>query len=117
MSFTAKQGQWVAQILRNMGYGRYVVSNYQTVDTRGDNQRAIALAKNPYLTERSKYINIVYHFIRDLQERKRASVTYILTAKIAANGLLKPLLKKTFQHFISQIGMVLKGKGTAEGES
>ncbi len=66
MSFTAKQGQWVAQILRDIGYGRYMVNDHQTVNTRGDNQGAIALVKNLHLTERSKHIDITYHFIRDL---------------------------------------------------
>ena len=66
ISFTAKQGQQIAQILRDIGYGRYVTTDHQTVDTRGDNQGAIALTKNPHLTERLKHINIAYHYIRDL---------------------------------------------------
>ena len=40
--------------------------NYQTIDTKGDNEGAIILAKNPYLTKRLKYINVVYYFVRDL---------------------------------------------------
>ena len=118
MSTTAKQGQWVAQILRDMGYGGYVASNHQTVDTRGDNQGAIALTKNPHLTERSKHIDIAYHYIRDLQERGRVSVSYVPTDTMAADGLSKPLPRSTFQRFMSQIGMVLKGQGTGDkGES
>jgi hypothetical protein len=118
MSSTAKQGQWVAQILRDMGYGGYVASNHQTVDTRGDNQGAIALSKNPHLTERSKHIDIAYHYIRDLHERGRASVSYVPTDAMAADGLSKPLPKSTFQRFMNQIGMVLKGQGTGDkGES
>ena len=77
----------------------------------------ITLAKNPYLTERLKYIDIAYYFIRDLQERKRASVTYVPTAEMAADGFSKPLPKKIFQHFMSQIGMILRGRGTAESKS
>lgn len=106
MSFTAKQGQWIAQILRDLGVGHYIARNHQTVDTRGDNQGAIALAKNPHLTERSKHIDISYHLIRDLQERKRASVTYVPTAEMAADGLSKPLVGKGFEKFKSQIGMI-----------
>ena len=93
ISVTAKQGQQVTQILRDIGYGRYVSSNYQTVNTRSNNQGAIALAKNPYLTKRSKYIDITYYYIRDLQERRRASISYILTVEIVANSvtiLIKP---------------------------
>jgi hypothetical protein len=36
---------------------------------------------------------------------------------MAADGFSKPLLKKVFQRFMTQIGMVLKGKGAAESES
>jgi len=117
MSFTAKQGQWVTQILRDIGYGRYMANDHQTVDTHRDNQGAIALAKNPHLTERLKHIDITYYFIRDLQERKRASVTYMPTTEMTADGFLKLLSKKAFQCFISQISMVLRGRGAAEGKS
>src|SRR5436305_13613669 len=94
-----KQGQWIAQILRDMGYPEYVAENGMTVDTRGDNQGAIALAKNPHLTERSKHIDISYHYIRDLQERKRVDIKYIPTARMAADGFTKPLPKLGFQRF------------------
>ncbi len=107
MSTTAKQGQWIAQVLRDLGMGAYVAPNHQTVDTRGDNQGAIALAKNPHLTERSKHIDVAYHFIRDLHERKRAAVTYVPTSEMAADGLSKPLARSLFQSFMSQIGMVM----------
>jgi hypothetical protein len=95
-----------------------VASNHQTVNTWGDNQGAITLAKNPHLTERSKHIDIVYHYIRDLQERGRASVSYVPTDTMAADGLSKPLSRSAFQRFMTQIGMVLKGQGTGDkGES
>ena len=45
----------------------------------GNNQGALALVKNPYLYERSKHINISYYFIRDLAEKHRLEITYILT--------------------------------------
>jgi hypothetical protein len=114
MSYTAKQGQWVAQILRDLGFGGYVAKNHQTVDTRGDNQGAIALAKNPHLTERSKHIDISYHYVRDLQEKKRVDVKYVPTDEMAADGLSKPLPPAQFKKFIGQIGMILKGKDIKE---
>jgi hypothetical protein len=107
MCSTAKQGQWIAQILRDMGYPEYVAENGMTVDVRGDNQGAIALAKNPHLTERSKHIDISYHYIRDLQERKRVDIKYVPTNKMAADGFTKPLPKFGFQRFMQQVGMVL----------
>lgn len=105
MSTTAKQGQWIAQILRDIGYPEYVSKNGMTVATFGDNQGAIALAKNPHLTERSKHIDISYHYIRDLQERERVDIKYVPTDKMAADGLTKPLTKGPFERFKRMIGM------------
>ena len=114
MSYTAKQGQWVAQILRDLGFGGYVAKNHQTVDTRGDNQGAIALAKNPHLTERSKHIDISYHYVRDLQEKNRVDLKYVPTNEMVADGLSKPLPTTLFNSFMKQIGMVLGGSSTKE---
>ena len=36
-----------------------------------DNVSAIALAKNPVFHERSKYIDVQYHFIRDRLKRMK----------------------------------------------
>jgi len=36
---------------------------------------------------------------------------------MAANRFSKPLSKKAFQYFISQISIVLRGRGAAEDES
>jgi hypothetical protein len=110
MSYTAKQGQWIAQILRDLGFGGYVAKNHQTVDTRGDNQGAIALTKNPHLTERSKHIDISYHYVRDLQEKNKVDIKYVPTKEMVADGLSKPLSTALFNNFMKQIGMVFRGK-------
>jgi hypothetical protein len=109
MCFTAKQGQWISQVLRDMGYGNYVAPNHQTVDTRGDNQGAIALTKNPHLTERSKHIDIQYHYVRDLHDKGKVEISYVPTADMAADGFTKPLPKAQFKGFMQQIGMILRG--------
>ncbi|KAI0999804.1 hypothetical protein K3495_g8395 [Podosphaera aphanis] len=66
MTVTAKQGQWISQILCDMGYPNYVAKNGFTIETRADNQGAIALVKNLHRHERSKHIAIPYHYVRDL---------------------------------------------------
>ena len=109
-AYTAKQGQWIAQVLRDMGFGGYVAKNHQTVEARGDNQGAIALTKNPHLTERSKHIDISYHYVRDLYENKRIDVKYVPTDQMVADGLSKPLPKQLFNNFMRQIGMTLIGQ-------
>lgn len=105
MSGTAKTSQWVAQVLRDMGYSKYIGRTPSTVDIRGDNQGALALVKNPHLHERLKHIDICYHHIRDLAERRRIEVTYIPTDEIVADGFTKPVLATAFQRFRDMLGM------------
>ena len=75
----------------------------------GDNQGAIALIKNPHITKRLKHINVCYYFIRDLVKRERLEITYILTNRIVANRITKPLARVAFERFKNQIGIVNKG--------
>ena len=108
MSTTAKQGQWIAQVLRDMGYPQYVAENGMTVETRGDNQGALALIKHPHLHEHSKHIDVAHHYVRDLYEKQRIKPAYIYTTEMLANGLTKPLGKFNFEKFVKQVGLVEK---------
>jgi len=83
----------------------YIAPNYRTVDMRGDNQGAIALTKNPHLHERSKHIDVCYHYIRDLAEKGKLMIEYIPTTDMPADGLTKPLARTAFERFRSQLGV------------
>ena len=75
---------------------------------RADNQGAIALVKNPHLHEQSKHIDISYYHIRDLEERNKLRVTYILITEMIADRFTKPLEKVVFAKFKSMLGLVDK---------
>ena len=79
----------------------------------GDNQGAIALTKNPHLHERSKHIDICYHFIRDLVEKEKLKIIYIPTEDMIADGLTKPLQRIAFTRFKQQMGIVDEENGFA----
>ena len=64
------KAEWIAQVLRDMGFPEYIGKDPEMVEMRADNQGAIALGKNPHLHERSKHIDISYHHIRDLEREK-----------------------------------------------
>jgi hypothetical protein len=57
----------------------------------GDNQRSLALAKNPDLPKIAKYINICYHFIRDLKENIKVITSDIKAIDIIADSITRPL--------------------------
>lgn len=106
MSTCCKQGQWIAQVLRDMGFPEYIGEDPNTVEMRADNQGAIALVKNPHLHERSKHIDISYHHIRDLEELKKIKVTFVPTAEMVADGFTKPLERVQFERFKDMLGLV-----------
>jgi hypothetical protein len=114
MSQCGKSSQWIAQVIRDMGYPQYISKDPKTVDIRGDNQGALALVKNPHLHERSKHIDISYHFIRDLAEKARISVAYIPTGDMAADGLTKPLARVAFERFKGMLGLAESSRNVRE---
>jgi hypothetical protein len=105
MSSAAKQGQWLSNILRDIGYGCRVGTNQYCFRMKADNQGAIALAQNPHLHERSKHIDICYHYTRDLVKEGKVRIDYVPTKDMAADGFTRPLTGAAFTRFVSMIGM------------
>ena len=56
-----------------------------------DNKSAISLAKNLVMHDRSKHIELRYHFIRDCVETKKIELEYVATEFQLADMLTKPL--------------------------
>jgi hypothetical protein len=68
----------------------------QTLPIKSDNQAAIRLLQHPMASEKSKHIDIIYHFARERVARQEVSITYIPTADMIADSLTKPLPEKAF---------------------
>ena len=105
LALCTKQGQWIAQIFRDLGMPKYIGPNTRMVQMFGDNQGAIALTKNAHLHERSKHIDIAYHFIRDLAEKGQLKVDFVPTQEMVADGMTKPLERVAFERFKEQLGI------------
>ena len=71
----------------------------------GDNQGAIALAKNPIDHKRTRHINVSYHFVRELITKGTLTLTYIPTNEMVADGLTKALTPAKFAGFIDMLGL------------
>ena len=56
-----------------------------------DNQGTIALVNNPVYHQRTKHIDIRYHFIREQVHDKCINVEYLLTSLMIADCLTKPM--------------------------
>ena len=71
-----------------------------------DNQPAIALAKNPVLHDRSKHIDVKFHFLRDCVEEKQIVIEFVETGRQLADIFTKPVGRLRFLELRSKIGMV-----------
>ena len=72
-----------------------------------DNSSAIVIFKNPIQHSKTKHIEIRYHFIRDLVERKIVCLEYIPTEYQNADIFTKPLNRSKFETFRQVIGVIL----------
>jgi len=69
------------------------------------NQPAIALAKNHVLHDRSKHIDIKFHFLRDCIDRGQIVIEFVETSRQLADILTKTLGRLRFMELRKMIGM------------
>jgi len=80
-----------------------------------DNQSCIKLTENPVFHDRSKHIEMRYHYIRDMIQRKFLSLLYVPTAEQTADIFTKPLPLIKFGYFHDKLG-VAENTSLAERE-
>ena len=71
-----------------------------------DNKSAIALAKNPVFHDRSKHIDIRYHYIRECITRKDVQVEYVKSQDQIADIFTKPLKFEDFARLRNLLGLI-----------
>jgi len=80
-----------------------------------DNQSCIKLTENPVFHDRSKHIDLKYHYIRDMVQRNVIKLKYIATDDQVADILTKPLQLVKFALFRDKLG-VAENASLAERE-
>ena len=80
-----------------------------------DNQSCVKLSKNPVFHDKSKHIEIKYHYIRDMVQRGAVKLQYVAMKEQIADVLTKPLTGVKFEYFreklvVLQIEVPSKGK-------
>jgi hypothetical protein len=71
-----------------------------------DNQSCVKLYENPMFHDRLKEIEIKYHYIIDMVQRKTIHVQYLPTHEQIANIFTKPLAKTKFEYFRERLRLV-----------
>ena len=91
---------WMKKLLGDYGL------SHETMVVYCDNSSAIDISKNLVQHSKTKHIEIKYHFIWDLVERKVVALEYIPTKRQNANIFTKPLDRSTFESFRQVIGVI-----------
>jgi hypothetical protein len=73
-----------------------------------DNQTCIKMTENHVFHDRSKHIEIRYHYIRDMVQRGALKLQYISTDEQVVDVLIKPLSRIKFEYFRDKLGIVQK---------
>jgi hypothetical protein len=66
----------------------------------------VKLSENPVFRDKSKHIEIKYHYIRDMVQRKAIHVMYLSTHEQVADVFTKLLARMKFEHFRERLGRV-----------
>ena len=80
-----KEALWLKTLLTDLDYSINSVKLY------ADNQAAIKLMYNPIVSQRSKHIDVAYHFARQHIVNGTIALTHKPTANMVADMLTKPV--------------------------
>jgi hypothetical protein len=104
-SDVSKEAVWLRKLVSGL-FG----DKLETTMVHCDNQSCIKLTENTVFHDRSKHIDMKYHYIQGLVQRKTVKLQYIATSEQVADILTKPLPLRQF--------LQLRGKlGVAENDS
>ena len=56
--------------------------------------------------DKSKHIEIKYHYIRDMEQRGAVKLQYVATEEQIADVLTKPLARVKFEYFREKLGVL-----------
>ena len=92
---------WMKKLLSDYGISQ------DTMIVYCDNSSTIDISKNPIQYSKTKHIEIIYHFIRDLVERKIVALEYIPTERQNADIFTKSLDRSKFETLRQVISVIL----------
>ena len=93
MSYAIQEGLFIKQLLFDL-----LQENFK-IHLGIDNQGSILLAQNPVNHQRSKHIDIRYHFIRDEILKKNVDLFYVNSSNNPADMFTKPFNSKKLCDF------------------
>ena len=98
----SKEVVWLRRLLSELGQAPNAPTHLHI-----DNQSAIAITKNPKFHDRTKHIDVRYHFLRQKVDSEEILLTYLPTDDQVADVLTKGLVRAKHEHFLKEMGLRL----------
>ena len=83
---TCKEVTWIREILKSFG-----ITTSEATLIYTDNQSCIAMVENKKQSNKTKHIDIKYHYVKEEVERKQVILKYVPTEHNVADLMTKPL--------------------------
>ena len=100
LTSAAKEGIWLNRLQRDLD-----VSSKGEILIYEDNQSTIKTAKNIILNDRSKHIDVHYHFIQEKVMEGIIKLKYCSTSEMTADVFTKPLQRVLHTRHILGLGL------------
>ena len=101
LSITSQEAVWLRRLLENV-----LKKQDNPTVLYEDNQGTMELTKNPKFHNRTKHIDVSYHYVREQVDNKNTSVKYCKTEDMLADVMTKELSKVQFERFRDMLGLV-----------
>ena len=101
LSLACQEGIWLRRLLSDVQLRQRDASTIFE-----DNKGAIELAKNPKFHNRTKHIDISYHFVREQVEQNTFSVKYCPSEDMLADIMTKGLPRVTYERLRDKLGVI-----------
>lgn len=88
----SQEAIWLKRLLGEIGFDQS-----EPITILEDNQSAIAMSKNPTSHDRTKHIDIKFHFVRNAINESLIKLVYCPTDEMVADILTKPLHRGRFE--------------------
>ena len=98
LSEASKEAVHLKALLDSIG-----LKNQPAVIIYEDNQAAQKIAENPVLHDRTKHIDIRYHFVRELVSTMAIDIVYIQTTLMVADLLTKAVSLVVYKALVNKL--------------
>lgn len=100
LSQATQEAIWMRRLLTDIG-----CKSEEPTTMYEDNQGAIEISKNPRFHNRTKHIDITFHFIREKISSNEVKVVYCSTNSMLADIMTKGLTKERFQRLRNMLNV------------